>query len=480
MKKLFIFSVVFTLLLFSCSNHFSPLIVTPLEDPVLASPNLFVHELSNFSSFSGLDYYDDPIFIDGDADFHTQASEYGWDLNGTRDGSQSFPYLIQNNHFLSISDSHIIKIWNTSVYFNFSYNFISNSNQIGSLIELSNVSHAVISNNNLTSTIWTADIGLNISNSYDTDISFNTISNILPLSAIDIYSSSNISVHDNMIINCSVGVSLSKSSNSFILNNSVTGSTSCGIGMGESSNINVLDNSISDSHTGLASSESSCIISNNSAINCRFGISIFRSIENKFAGNDIRECKYGMMLLISSKNNVTSNLIENCFYEGIRLSDVSTENFILNNSLISNGDFGIRIKEFSDNNLFKWNNLIGNNDNQSSQALDDGSENVFINNFWDDWNSSDSNNDGFFDTPYPIDGAAKNSDPYPLKKATLLLESSIPIEVTSETSALISLKSSSSSIVTRNSTFSWLFLPLIMSMTLIILYRKISKEDRYS
>lgn len=47
----------------------------------------------------------------------------------------------------------------------------------------------------------------------------------------------------------------------------------------------------------------------------------------------------------------------------------------------------------SENNTIKFNNFIENNLAGVSQAYDDGSNNVFIFNYWDDWTNPDNNAD---------------------------------------------------------------------------------------
>ena len=48
------------------------------------------------------------------------------------------------------------------------------------------------------------------------------------------------------------------------------------------------------------------------------------------------------------------------------------------------------------------------------QANDDGVNNLFQYNHWNDWwHYPDSDDDGFIDNPYPIDGSSNNYDHYP-------------------------------------------------------------------
>jgi hypothetical protein len=56
-------------------------------------------------------------------------------------------------------------------------------------------------------------------------------------------------------------------------------------------------------------------------------------------------------------------------------------------------------------NIFEFNGV---------NAEDDGTGNVFNQNYWDDWTSPDNDYDGIVDAAYPIVGDASNSDPEPL------------------------------------------------------------------
>jgi hypothetical protein len=58
------------------------------------------------------------------------------------------------------------------------------------------------------------------------------------------------------------------------------------------------------------------------------------------------------------------------------------------------------------------NNFIKNNLGGISQVSDEGLNNIFVFNFWDEWTSPDADADGFVDDPYGIDGG--DQDSYPL------------------------------------------------------------------
>ena len=130
-------------------------------------------------------------------------------------------------------------------------------------------------------------------------------------------------------------------------------------------------------------------VTNNYCENNDNGIKLFNwctSItlsENKCINNN-----YGIYLQVASSNIITGNLLEN------------------------NQEYGIFLSTSSDNNIIHHNTFYNNNPGGTSQAYDDGSNNVWYDtttnegNYWDDWVSGD----------YAIDGSATAVDPYPLNE----------------------------------------------------------------
>jgi nitrous oxidase accessory protein NosD len=98
------------------------------------------------------------------------------------------------------------------------------------------------------------------------------------------------------------------------------------------------------------------------------------------------------------------------------------------NTISYNNKYGIVLDHgqgwSSSNNSVSWNRFLGNNPNGTSQAYDEGLNNTFRYNYWDDWISPDVDDDGIVDVPYSIDGAAGNQDQFPL--STPLTTATIP------------------------------------------------------
>jgi parallel beta-helix repeat protein len=319
--------------------------------------------------------YHSPIFIDGDKDFHLQASTNGWKINGSRDGSEFKPYIIRNYEF---NESNAIEIHNTSIYFEITNNrvCINNTPSEGQYaFSLFNVNNGKIHNNHL-------------------DAHHNIIYGIYLWNAV------NNTISNNYIAQCKIGLLLNYSSRNRIINNSVLCN---GIGVGiKSSHSNwLLNNSISNSNIGLI-----------------FG---YFSIGTIIYGNNISECRRtGISGGSIIATNISSNIIFHCGF-AIQLNDSLNctifYNKLFNNSVgpssLSSG--GLFLYSNTSNIRVSYNQFINNaKKNSTSQSNDDGNNNSFEYNYWNYWTGPDNNGDGIVDYPYVIAGSANNSDPYPL------------------------------------------------------------------
>lgn len=116
----------------------------------------------------------------------------------------------------------------------------------------------------------------------------------------------------------------------------------------------------------------------------------------------------GIYLDPSNDNTIRNNSIYENVKNGILLND-SEDNTVCNNTIRENGWFGVSLTESSEDNKILFNNFIGNNAGGNSQAWDDGTNNVFKFNYWDDWDQSGS---------YSIGGSENRKDESP--KSTLI------------------------------------------------------------
>jgi parallel beta-helix repeat protein len=144
------------------------------------------------------------------------------------------------------------------------------------------------------------------------------------------------------------------------------------------------------------------------------------SIEN-FTFDNGSSTLFSCILLTRSSNNIIKNNNINGFNHGIYVLSYSEKNIISDN-FISNNKYGIRIKGCHFNNISK-NNIKNNNrgvycccgaeyneiyfnnffENYEFNGIESSSlTNYWNNNYWDDYNGSDMDDDGYGDTPYPI------------------------------------------------------------------------------
>jgi len=240
----------------------------------------------------------------------------------------------------------------------------------------------------------------------------------------------------------------------------------------------VSNNVLSDNQFCIYLKDSSNnVISNNSLSNSEVGISFDNSFKNDLVYNNLTNNFRALLLSSSDQNNVQFNEIA-YNKQGISLH-VSSDNFISYNNLTSNtrglilervletrdwddpinstvifgclnnkflrnqfsqSDFGVWMSSAS-NNIFSGNNFVDNknqtimNDSSGLSYFEDteakSKEQRFASiNFWDQnkqgnyWNNyepSDSNEDGIGDTPYILD--ENNQDNYPLMQPTDISQS---------------------------------------------------------
>lgn len=127
---------------------------------------------------------------------------------------------------------------------------------------------------------------------------------------------------------------------------------------------------------------------------------------NRITGNTVyNHMDSGINLGSADFNEISGNDVHDNEINGINLGN-SHYNIINNNTITNNPNEGIYL-ENSDYNTILRNHFIS-----GPQANDDGSNNVFILNYWSGWTSPDADGDGIVDNPYPI--GSENQDPYPL------------------------------------------------------------------
>ena len=233
-------------------------------------------------------------------------------------------------------------------------------------------------------------------------------------------SSSNNTLTANIATNNRDGFSLwYSSSNNTLTNNTAINIAITGIGHGfgldSSCNDNILTNNIAtnnrDGFSLMSSCSSNFLINNKATQNSYNGFSLSSSSNNTFTNNDATQSIYnGFSLSSSSNNNVFTNNTALNNRDGFSLSS-SSSNVLTNNIVKTNAIYGITIKTGSKTNTIHWNKFIYNNyQTGSSQGYDDGMNNIFAQNYWNDYTTPDQDNDGIVDIPYQLDGSAVNRD----------------------------------------------------------------------
>ncbi len=249
-----------------------------------------------------------------------------------------------------------------------------------------------------------------------------------------LYSCTYSTIIDNTCNNGDVGIFLDNSDSSTVSNNTCNNNNDIGIFLDNSSSSTVSDNTCSSNYRGifLYYSDSSTI-SNNTCNNNQYGISLSTSISstvssntcinNYFIGiglsysanstvfnNTCNNDWRGIWFYHTSSSTVSNNTCINNNFEGISLSS-SDFCVVTYNLLQENEGYGIYIESSSDNNHIHHNTFVDNYLVGTSQAYDDGNNNIWCDvitnegNFWSDWSGT-----GY----YYIDGSAGAFDLYPL------------------------------------------------------------------
>ena len=377
-----------------------------------------------------------PIVIIG----NSELIEFVQNESLTGDGSQGRPYSIQGLAFTYIT------VEDTDLYFEIKDNQITNAAEFG--IAFYNVTHGTISGNTL-------------QNAY--------------LGAILLDNSDNNSVVDNTVSQNEIsGIRLMKSHNNTVTGNTVSnnggthdGARVCGIYL-ERSHENVITDNIIDKNANVGlniplSNQnliSGNIISNHlvSGIDMAYGVgpswTFSRGDYNEISKNELYSNVWGISLRGNSNTISENEIYKNSigifigldnYAEDIRLLAIdpttapadnteivsneihnnslglllekSTDGSIMNNSLYFNTGYAVSIKSGSITTNVKQNDFIANRLEGTSQASDDGTSSTFLNNYWYEWTSPDSDSDSIVDEPYTIDGSTSNSDSSPLTTA---------------------------------------------------------------
>jgi len=154
-----------------------------------------------------------------------------------------------------------------------------------------------------------------------------------------------------------------------------------------------------------------CIISGNTVNNTtREGVFYIYSNSSLISNNCVQGNWKGIRISNSMGNAVISNTIADNVYDGVFL--VRSENNTLRGNKITNNN-GSGIETLSSYNNSFESNKIADSHSQAYDGLNDGENNTFDHNYWDDWTTPDNDSNGIVDAPYVIFGDSFSIDPYP-------------------------------------------------------------------
>ncbi|MHA2362595.1 MAG: DUF2341 domain-containing protein [Candidatus Hodarchaeales archaeon] len=324
----------------------------------------------------------------------------------------------QNGFFLSSSNNNTFK--NNYAFNNTDYGFhlrassdnntLSNNsamnNTHGFFIYLS--SYNTLNSNNAS---FNSMHGIFLYSSNNSNISFNFAKNNSN-SGFFLYLSNSSTLIDNTASNNIVyGIRLTTSSHNFLSNNTLIHSD-YGFRLDSSFNNSFNNNTMVNNLNGffLSISDNNILNYNTASNNSNYGFKLDTSTNNTLNNNYATNADYGFRVDSSNNNTLISNTASNNDFYGFTLFS-SNNNSIISNIIIDNSYYGIDLEQ-SNNSLIQWNDFIRNN-LTGIQAFDNGLNNIFVNNYWDNHNNTDGDFNGFADNSYLIDGNAGTFDSSP-------------------------------------------------------------------
>ncbi len=255
----------------------------------------------------------------------------------------------------------------------------------------------------------TNGVGIQVSSSPNTSLINNTCINNY-WTGIYLATSSGATVTNNTCINHYDGICLATSSGATITDNTCI-NNNFGIRLGLSDGVSITNNTCNSNIDGINLSSSDGVSITNNTCNSNIdGIYLTSSFGASITDNICNNNGYGIFLISSPNSTLTQNICKNNDL-GICL-DMSYYCLITYNFLQVNEDYGISLIFVATNNTIHHNTFIDNNLGGTSQAFSKSS-NVWYEieteegNYWNEWDSK---------KPYPIDGNANTTDPYPLNE----------------------------------------------------------------
>ena len=226
-----------------------------------------------------------------------------------------------------------------------------------------------------------------------------------------------VTVTNQVLTNCSIGLIAFGGSNLVVHENIIANNSESGIFMEDSTSPTISNNTITNNQESgihLNSIEGAIISRNVLLKNQEMGLELHNCEDNLLENNTItNNLAAGIGLYYSRKCIILENKVSSNNQTGIEIY-ASDTNHLYANCIENNSNYGISLGWEANDNLIKFNDIIYNNQAGESQAFDEGNNNVFSRNYWDNWATPDGNADGIVDEPYAIEGSAENQDLLPL------------------------------------------------------------------
>jgi len=215
----------------------------------------------------------------------------------------------------------------------------------------------------------------------------------------------------------------------------------------QSNNVTIAGFTVYDGYDGISLAANYCNITGNKITNTTHGIVVF-GYENSISENIFESIglSSAIQLNFANRNLISGNFIVSCV-EGIQIWQNSNNNTIRENTITNCQDTAISFQYSNDNviagnnislsglgtSIYGSNNNSISNNNYFSNAVQFSAEedyylsfghnrsvNIINENYWSDYDGTDSDGDGIGDTTYIID--AYNADHYPLTKPVVVPE----------------------------------------------------------
>ncbi len=393
------------------SNHYYPdSISSPLLQPLTS-----ISRIADYTPHASIN-------IDDNSDFLA--------LGFPGYGNKTHPYLIDGYNITGIGTEKLISINNTDVYFQVSNCLLANGYVI---IEFNGVQNAFVCNNSIIEGYYA---GIMIQSCSSLNITNNSLAqnggyDYFKCSGFLLSASSNILCRNNTFRNhpkSGIYTSYGVVDCIFENNTFLDGEYGLYLGSGWTGSgpntyrLTVTDNYLENNNYGIRISEAGNGTYERNTIlqSTTCGFYLWHTSHNLFIENTISSCGDGIQFNAITvdfiKNNTwIKNRIQDSQNYGIRINGANGTVF-RNNSIVTSSSYGISLQvnclnAFFENNIILDNYLSGGI--SFGQAFDSGTANGFSHNHWNDWTAPDSNNDGYVDNPYTIDGTAFNSDPFP-------------------------------------------------------------------